>query len=396
MFFSVFTDTEETIRDKLFGTAIHLIKNSVAVSTQRTYASALKKWRVFMQVCHHHPTEDFINCHGMTEMDVVRLLLMFVTFCLDTLGQKPPTIPVILSGLRHHFKVTMNIVANSAFDNSLLVAMKAGISRLDYVPTTRMPCTFDMVQYIIQRNTAVGFTKKDFVKAVAVAMAYYLCLRSSEYVSRTATPQEEAHQFDSQSVEFQVNGRLIASHQMQRYKWHQVELVKFTLQHAKNIKGGFGVPIWYTVEHTDPDSVAFLQLTFLWSQMSTRLPDDPFLSFRSASGHLECLTYKTFQKTIKECAVAFGFNPDWFNPHSVRMAAPTALRAAGGSDRDVLFLGRWKSIPTSLTYSGSSAANNNRLLQLLSNPNLFTSSDILLGRVLPPTKRTKKATVRRF
>ena len=43
------------------------------------------------------------------------------------------------------------------------------------------------------------------------------------------------------------------------------------------------------------------------------------------SGTEQSLSYKTFQKTIKECAVAFGFNLDWFNPHSVRMAAPTAL-----------------------------------------------------------------------
>ena len=192
-----------------------------------------------MQVCHHHPTEDFINCQGLTEMHFVRLLLMFVTFCLDTLNQKPPTISAILSGLRHHFKVTMNTVANTAFDNSLLVALNAGVSRLDYIPKTRMPCTFSMVQFIIQQNTAVGFTKTDFVKAVAVAMAYYLCLRSSEYVSKTAAPQEDAHQFDLQSIEFQVNGRLIGSHQMRHYKWHQIELVKFTLQHAKNIKGGF-------------------------------------------------------------------------------------------------------------------------------------------------------------
>ena len=190
-----------------------------------------------MQVCHHHPTEDFINCQGLTEMHFVRLLLMFVTFCLDTLNQKPPTIPVILSGLRHHFKVTMNTVANTAFDNnSLLVAMKAGVSRLDYIPKTIMPCTFDMVQFIIQQNTAVGSTKTDFVKAVAVAMAYYLCLRSSEYVSKTATPQEDAHQFDSQSIEFQVNGRLIGSHQMRHYKWHQIELVKFTV-HLEYLSG---------------------------------------------------------------------------------------------------------------------------------------------------------------
>ena len=72
------------------------------------------------------------------------------------------------------------------------------------------------------------------------------------------------------------------------------------------------------------------------------------------------------------------------------------LRAAGCSDRAVLFLGRWKCIPTSLTYQGASTANNNRMLPLLPNPKLFTSSDIALGRILPPTRRTKKSTVRRF
>jgi len=78
------------------------------------------------------------------------------------------------------------------------------------------------------------------------------------------------------------------------------------------------------------------------------------------------------------------------------MAAPTVLRAAGGTDREIMFLGRWKGVPTTLTYQGSSTANNNRMLQLLTNSSLFTSKDISLGRVLPPTKGTKGSTVRRF
>ena len=347
-----------------------------------------------MQVCHHNPTDALIQCANMQEKDVVQLLIMFVTFCLDTLRQKPPTIPGILSGLRYSFR--SRFIAESAFDNILLVSLKAGVSRLPYTPRTRLPYTFDMVQYIISKNTQVGFLLKDFVKAVAVAMAYYLCLRSSEYVSKTAVPAHDAHQFESQSVEFQVGGRLLSSHLMHRYEWHHIKLVKFTLQHAKNIKGGFGVPIWFTVGGVDPDAVAFLQLVFLWAQLSNRGPDDPFLSYRDESNRLHCLTYKVFQVTIKDCAVAFGFDPAWFNTHSVRMAAPTVLRAAGGSDREVLFLGRWKGVPTSLTYQGSSTANNNRMLELLTNSTLFTSSDITLGRVLPPTKGTKKSTVRRF
>jgi hypothetical protein len=198
----------------------------------------------------------------------------------------------------------------------------------------------------------------------------------------------ESHQFDSQSVEFLIKGRLVPSHFMHNFQWKQIELVKFTLQHAKNIKKGYGVPIWFAVDGLDQDAVVFVQLVFLWAQMSRRQPDDPFLSHRTLAGRLVCLTYKTFQTTIKDCAVAFGFHPAWFNTHSVRMA--------GGTDREIMFLGRWKGVPTTLTYQGSSTANNNRMLQLLTNSSLFTSKDISLGRVLPPTKGTKGSTVRRF
>lgn len=208
---------------------------------------------VFLQVCHHNPTNDFIHCVGFRTEQKVKLLLMFMTYCLETLGQKPPTIPLIMSGLRHNFRA--HFIGDKAFDHPLVTAMKAGVSRLPYTARTRLPCTFDMVQHIVYTNTQDGFSKADFVKAVAISMAYYLCLRSSEYVSRTSTPHPDSHQFDSQSVEFQIGGRLIPSHLMKHYEWNQVELVKFTLQHAKNIKGGFGIPIWYTVDGIDNDAV---------------------------------------------------------------------------------------------------------------------------------------------
>jgi hypothetical protein len=182
--------------------ARHLITNSVMKSTQKTYASAWKKWTVFMQVCHHNPTEAVVNCAESTQQQVVHLLLMFVTYCLEDLDQKPPTIPKILSGLRNNFRA--RFINDSAFDDTLLGSLKAGVSRLPYTPRTRLPCTFDMVQHIVYTHTRDSFSKSDFVKAVAVSMAYYLCLRSSEYASKTktATPHPESHQFDSQSVEF--------------------------------------------------------------------------------------------------------------------------------------------------------------------------------------------------
>lgn len=254
-----------------------------------------------MQVCHHNPTAAFINCAERTHLQVVHLLLMFVTYCLEALGQEPPTIPIILSGLRHNFRA--RFIDDSAFDDTLLASMKKGVSRLPYTPRTRLPCTFDMAQHIVYMNTGEGFSHTQYVKAVAVSMAYYLCLRSSEYVSKTSNPHPESHQFDSQSVEFLIKGRLVPSHFMHNFQWKQIELVKFTLQHAKNIKKGYGVPIWFAVDGLEQDTVVFVQLVFLWAQMSRRQPDDPFLSHRTLAGRLVCLTYKTFQTTIKDCAV---------------------------------------------------------------------------------------------
>jgi hypothetical protein len=177
--------------------------------------------------------------------------------------------------------------------------MKAAVKRLPYSPRVRLPCTYGMVLYIIQQNTEQQGDKDRFMLAVGV---HYLCLRASEYVSKT-----------------------------------------------------------------NPDAIAFLQLVYLWSRMSTRLPDDPFLSYRSDSGTIQCLVYATVHDAIAQCATVFGFDPQWFKPHS----APTVLRASGGDDGDILNLGRWKQVPTSLIYQGTSTKNNNRVLRAVSSPTLF-------------------------
>ncbi len=155
--------------------------------------------------------------------------------------------------------------------------------------------------------------------------------------------------------------------------WTSVEIIRFTIQHAKNIKTGHGVPIWFSTKEDNANAVAFLQLVYLWSRLSTRLPDDLFLSYRSNSGTIHCLVYAT----------VFGFDPQWFKPHSLRMAAPTLLRASGGDDSDILKLGRWNQVPTSFIYQGTSTQNSNPVLRAVSSSILFTASDINLTRLLP-------------
>jgi hypothetical protein len=96
--------------------------------------------------------------------------------------------------------------------------------------------------------------------------------------------------------------------------------------------------------------------------------------------------YKTVHTAIARCASDFGFDPQWFKPHSIRMSAPTVLRAAGGDDGEILTFGTWKQVPTSLIYQGTSTKNNNRWLRAISNTELFTAADISLTRLLPAVK----------
>jgi hypothetical protein len=352
-----------------------------------------------MQTCHHNPTADYIACTHIDHDQLLQLLLMFVSYVVDIVQKAPTSIPPILSALRYQLTIRrVRSTVTAAFDHDLMVAAKKGVARRPYEPQVRLPCTYGMIQHIVQQNTRHGFTLDNLMLATGVSMAYHLCLRASEYVSKTKIPHPESHQFDSQSVEFQCSGvpQLVPSSSMITIPWTKVTLIKFTIQHAKNVRKGYGIPICFTTNGATGDALEFLQLVYLWAHMSTRQPGDPFLSHRSRAGRLTCLVYTQVCQAITNCAKDFGLNPKWFKPHCIRMASPTALRAAGGSDGQILNLGRWKSVPTSLVYQGSSTKSNNKVLQLIADPTLFTSSDIVLSRVLPPTKANRQHTVRRF
>ena len=142
-----------------------------------------------MQTCHHNPTATCINCTHSSHDHLLQLLLMFISYCVDTINKAPTSIPGIMSALRYQFN--MRCVHNdvtAAFDHSLILAAKAGVARRPYEPKVRLPCSYAMIQHIVQCNTQEGFTMDNLMLAVGVSMAYHLCLRISEYASKTKIP----------------------------------------------------------------------------------------------------------------------------------------------------------------------------------------------------------------
>jgi integrase len=253
-----------------------------------------------------------------------------------------------------------------------------------------------MINHIIKLNTTTTATINNLMLATGVALAYFLCLRSSEYVSKTIVPIDDSHQFRSTEVEFLLNDgslTLIASNKLKNQKFSAFKLVKFSMLHAKNIRRGHGVPIWFSTSDSAGNIVPFVQLLFRWSTISMRLDDDPFLSFRTPT-QLSCLLYKDIQSALKLAAQFFNLDDAWFNTHSLRMSAPTIAKAAKADTSTILNMGRWKTVPSAMKYQEQSTASNNNIITMVSNPTLYTAEDIILSRTLASRAPDRKPTVR--
>jgi hypothetical protein len=199
--------------------------------------------------------------------------------------------------------------------------------------------------------------------ATGVCVAFFLCLRSSEYVSKTVVPLADTHQFMSTDVQFILNDRqftLINSNQIGNYAYDDFKTVKFSLLHG---------------------SLPCVFLLYTWSKHSLRLDADPFLSYR-VRGHLFCLLYSHVQAAVKSSAAHFGLSAEWFNTHSIQLSGPTIARAANLSVPHIMRMGRWRSLPAPILYQEQSTAMYDHILSVINNPALFTTEDILLSRVL--------------
>ena len=377
--------------------AMHSAKHSVAASSQKAYKSAWNKWEKFLTKYIATPM-TLRHYQRLQQPQLLRQLLMFVSYCAYELKCNVRSIPGIMSGLRNGM-VHRLVPCCAAFDDELLKTVKQGVSRLP-APAhwTRVPCTLEMINHIIILNTAPNASMKQVMLATGISMAFHLCLRSSEYVSRTVVPIEDSHQFLSADVEFMLNDeslRFVASNNIHGLKYQDFKVVNFSMLHAKNIRQDYGVPIWFSTVDAEGKPVPFVHLVYLWSRHSVRNADDPFLSFRH-SGELICLLYSDIKTAIKQAAPVFGLNAAWFDTQSIRMSQPSIARAAGLPVSDCMRMGRWKSLPAALLYQEQSTTLNNTILSIVSDPTLFTSEDVVLARLLASRTPSASPRVRRF
>jgi hypothetical protein len=244
--------------------AMLLAKNSVMESSQKSYRSTWNKWEKFC-IKYFPPawTEQiYVTINYDTLLD---RLLMFVAYCAQEIKCHVRSIPSIMSALRNGM-VSRLVKCCHAFDNELLKSVKQGIAYMAApAHRTRLPCTLDMIQHIVDNNTQPGASMHQVMLATGVYVAFCLCLRSSEYVSKTVVPLADTHQLMSTDVQFVLNDpkfTLINSNQIGNYAYADFKTVKFSLLHAKNIRNDFGVPIWFSTHDKTSQPIPFVHLIY--------------------------------------------------------------------------------------------------------------------------------------
>ena len=162
--------------------ATELLQHSVAPSTRRAYRSTWRKWEQFyMKSFRTLPSDTYYQT--LTHQHFLEKLMMFVSFCTLQLKCNIRSIPGIIFALKWEFLA--RLVVNTAFNDPLLQAVMKGVAKLPSVPhRVRLPCTLDMINHIININTTDTASMDQLMLATGVATAYFLCLRSSEYVSK--------------------------------------------------------------------------------------------------------------------------------------------------------------------------------------------------------------------
>ena len=151
--------------------AMHSAKHSIAPSSQKAYKSAWNKWDRFLAKYSAKPRTQR-HYQKLQYPQLLRQLLMFVSYCAYEIKYNVRSIPGIMSGLQNRM-VQRLVTCCAAFDDELLKTVKQGVSRLPApAHRTRVPFTLEMINHIITINTASNASMKQVMLATGLLFMF--------------------------------------------------------------------------------------------------------------------------------------------------------------------------------------------------------------------------------
>lgn len=373
--------------------------SSVALSTQRQYAPAWQRWRRFMialspLTLHDAAPDSLFAPRGSSLESRVRLLMMFTHFLATDLDMSAEAVSQTLSALRYKFRCLL--CDTTAFDHPQLLACRKALlldpAAFHGAPRQTLPATLEMIHSIVNHFDTASRHKR--IVAVAAVLAFCCLLRPSEYCRTQSAEDGTRHVLRAEQILFECitapgESRFFPAHALPASaRYSDCRTVKIVFTSAKNIPLRGSRTLWFST--TASGGIELTRTLFNWARDANLRAKDHFLSYREnpvAPSHP--LSYHRLNGVLKYTARLFNLPAAHYSCHSFRVGGASLLRAAGADDGEILSMGRWRSLPACLGYQAPSTATNDRLLHLLSSPDMFTTRDVLLG-VIPDNLRARR------
>ena len=366
--------------------------NGVVEGTKEQYRPGWKAYVSFMHAVLqadpllHSPFSEWSQCNmGSAGIPypvvVIRAFMEHLQFSQSHSG---PLINSYLSAVR--FNLLHSGVSIDFFAHPLVRAARAATEREWRTSHPEADCKTlpASVDFCIHLAKCALETKSPHIfmerwsYAIMAKTAFTCLLRVSEYMVTPArhhilagstTFERRQHTFPSGETVISFVSPA-AVHSVPK---HEITAVDYNVRSAKNDQPGVGHP--FHMERVPvSDTAAFDVVGDLYDWCCvTRPPDEaPLFSWHAGT---KWSSVMKFNLALKDTARSLGLPHNRVSSHSLRIGGASALAAAGSSDREIMILGRWKSL-VFLNYVRSSQLSSSRSMQLIVDPRSFTTLDI--------------------
>ena len=201
-------------------------------------------------------------------------------------------------------------------------------------------------------------TRRDNAIWGSVVLAFFFCMRASEYAS---TPSKTEHHLRQQDVQFHTKHGNIARTLKEAESVHVFFRSSKTDQAARGQTRSLsrsGNAILCPV-------IAAWRLRTIGEEIRTG-PTDPFCVYPTKRGKQCHVSISVVTDAVRKAARCSGANPRVFSSHSLRSGGATQMFMGGSSDATVQLFGRWKSDAYKL-YIRIEASKNELIASLCGN-----------------------------
>lgn len=275
-----------------------IVNRGFAFNSRRSYSSGLNRYI------------SFTHLYSLDPLDLSELNLLRFIAHLSAVGLSARTIRVYISGVRSWF-VTQGLQIPPLFTPRVKLALKS-IERDNPPPTQASPLTLSILRNFL---SVLDPSYDGLMLLSAFTLAYYACLRSSEYC------------FDPQLGHGLTCADLVFLDTNPPSMSVRVKASK-TLIHGFNVVlGCSAIPFC---------SVCSMKAYF---RLFLPFPSRPLFLYSDGTP----LTYHSCSNSLKSLLLKLGLNPTTYSLHSLRAGSATDAATKGASSHFIRALGRWRS-----------------------------------------------------